>query len=110
LISNSVNYVVTSLADIVDSSDNGYALTLREAVILSNSTAPDETIWMAPWGIRLLIEGTGGAESGDLDITDNLTIRGIDAGTDESLVDSLSIIDSAFDNLGLLTLANVSTS
>jgi predicted outer membrane repeat protein len=110
LISSSVDHMITSLADVINPADNGYALTLREAVILSNSTAPDETIWMAPWGVRLLIEGTGGAESGDLDISDTLAIRGISSGTDQSLVDSLSIIDSAFDNLGLLTLTNVSTS
>jgi CSLREA domain-containing protein len=102
--------IVTSLADVIESTNDGFALTLREAVLASNASSPDENIWLAPWIYRLLIEGTGGAESGDLDIADTLAIRGTSYGGQQSLADSLSIIDSAFDNLGLLTLTNVSTS
>jgi hypothetical protein len=103
-----VDHVITSLADEIDNANDTYALTLREAVIASNITAPNEEIWLAPWLYRLVIEGTGGAESGDLDTTDTVTIRGVDDGVAESTVDSTLITDVAFEQIsGTLTRIDV---
>jgi predicted outer membrane repeat protein len=101
-------YVVTSIADRIDNTDDAYAFSLREAVITSNITANDDDIWLPHWIYLLTLDGTGGAESGDLDTTDTVTISGIDDGTFESTVDSTLITDAAFEQIsGTLTLTDV---
>ncbi len=63
-------------------------ISLREAVIASNSTAgPDEIV--LPLGTYLLtIQGASedAAETGDLDVTDSLTITG--AGLESTIIDA----------------------
>lgn len=50
--------------------------SLREAVIAANAAASADVILMPPTDYGLTLVGAGGAESGDLDITGALTVRG----------------------------------
>lgn len=92
--------------------------TLRAAVQEANANPGPDTIVLPPRFIELTLDGENdhSAASGDLEITDDLTITG--AGQDETFIDA-SQIDSAFhiqagvsltlDGLTLQTLADSET-
>jgi hypothetical protein len=106
-----VHYVVTSIADTYDGSASPLNMSLRDAIHQANITSGAQEIWLPAWEFRLTREGTdAGAPNvsiGDLDVTENLTIRGIELATK---VDASAIVDAAFDQIGgaVLTLDSVS--
>lgn len=105
-----VDYVVTSIADTYDGDADPVNMSLRDAIHQANITAGPQEIWLPAWEFRLTREGTdAGAPNvsiGDLDVTESLTIRGIDLATK---VDATAIVDAAFDQIGgaVLTLDEV---
>lgn len=81
------DYTVTKTADTNDGICSASDCSLREAVITANACPGHQTIHLPPAGYVLTIPGTGedAAATGDLDITDDLSILGtaapsIDAG------------------------------
>ncbi|MBM81981.1 MAG: hypothetical protein CMJ78_15530, partial [Planctomycetaceae bacterium] len=103
-------FVVNSFTDTVDvnpgdlvSADNQGNSTLRAAVMEANATPGDDTILLVPGIYNLSLEGMDedGAATGDLDITDNLTLIG--AGEDVTFIDANSI-DRVFHVLPGITL------
>jgi CSLREA domain-containing protein len=92
----SVNYVVTSVADTYDGDSDAMSMSLRDAIHRANITSGAEEIWLPAWEFRLTREGTESAQDvsiNDIDVTENLTIRGIDRLT---TVDATAIDDAAF--------------
>ena len=65
--------------------------TLRAAVMEANATVGDNVIRLRPGRYTLSIGGEGedDAQTGDLDITDNLTIRG--AGAEKTTIDAAAL-------------------
>lgn len=101
------DYVVTSVADTFDHTDNDYSLSLREAIDLANQSGSASEAWLPAWSYTLTRDrqahGGGSATDtdvafGDLDISDNLTIRGI---ADRTRVQwKAGVVDEVFDLLG----------
>ena len=77
LLNQSVDYVVTSVADTANTNPSNHVLSLREAVIEANTN--NDIIWVPAWRHRLTREGSGNA-TGDLDVTGNVTIVGVGPG------------------------------
>ena len=91
-------FVVNTFADTVDvlpgdqaSADRDGNSSLRAAVMESNALAGDDTILLIPGTYTLTIAGRDEDEaiSGDLDISDSLTIIG--AGTDQTFIDAAEL-------------------
>jgi hypothetical protein len=102
-------YVVISVADTYDDIDNTFNMSLRDAVRVANITSGANTIWLPAWLLLLTREGTDGSTNdvskGDLDVTENLTIRGVNSKT---TVDAQMIVDVAFQTISAtLTHLNV---
>ncbi len=100
-------FIVNSTDDVDDGTCDVAHCSLREAVISANMTAGDDTITFALGGVfQLNLVGTPDTEgTGDLDVTDNLTIEG--EGCDKTIIDAGGI-DRAFDVFGAtLTLKDV---
>ena len=78
--------------------------TLRAAVMEANATAGDNVIRLRPGTYTLSIDGAGedSAWTGDLDITENLTVRG--AGADKTTIDAAGL-DRLFHVLPGVTLS-----
>ncbi len=89
MLTGATNFVVTSMVDKIDATDDNQVLSLREAVIAANNGGG--TVWLPAWEHRLTLTG---AETGtdaavnDLDITDDVTIVGAGAG--------LTVISTSF--------------
>jgi CSLREA domain-containing protein len=101
------DYVVTTVADTFDHSDDGESLSLREAIDLANTTAGVQEIWLPAWTFVLTRDrATYGGGSltdidtafGDLDIKESLKIRGVQDCT--SVAWKAGIADALFDLLG----------
>lgn len=91
------NYVVTSIEDGFDHSDDEYSLTLREAV---DKAGRYSEIWLPAWLFRLSLEGEGGVEVGSIEVGKyRMKIRGI--SSDKTIIDATGIVDQAFDDLGV---------
>jgi predicted outer membrane repeat protein len=75
---NTVDYVVTSAVDEVDSSNNALALSLRETIQAANVAGG--TIWLPAWRHRLTRTGTESGTTNDLDIANDVTIVGVGPG------------------------------
>ncbi|MBI1312843.1 hypothetical protein GC176_16260 [bacterium] len=91
-------FVVNTFADTIDvlpgdqaSADRDGNSSLRAAVMEANALPGDDTILLIPGTYTLTIAGRDedGAASGDLDISDNLTIIG--AGTDQTFIDAAQL-------------------
>lgn len=102
-------FVVDDTADTVDAdpddgicADAGGACTLRAAIQQANAWPGHDFIVLGAGTYTFTLEGRGenGAATGDLDITDDLTIRG--AGAGETIIDGASI-DRVFDVRGIET-------
>ena len=103
----SVDYVVTSVADTFDHSDDAYALSIREAIDLANQSGGASEVWVPAWALTLTRDrqtyGGGSVTDtdvafGDLDISDSLTIRGVSGLT--SVAWKAGVTDKVFDLLG----------
>ena len=109
---SSTDYVVTSLVDSFDPTDDDYALSLREAIDLANeddghTSGTAETIWLPAWNFVLTRErqnGVGNTDTdvawGDLDIKDSLKVRGITASLTRVQWARAAAKDATFDLLG----------
>ena len=101
-------FVVTKSADTNDGLCTPEDCSLREAVVMANACPGHQTIQLPPDGYHLTRTGSGedAADTGDLDITDHLTINGIDApsvhGDDEDRV--FEIFEPAEVELNLLII------
>lgn len=82
------DYVVTTIEDTFDHTDNDHLLSVREAVDLSNNAAGVQEIWVAAWTFELTRDrATYGGSSltdldaafGDINIKEDLKIRGVSA-------------------------------
>ena len=101
-----VTYTVTKTADTNDGACDADC-SLREAIISANN-APGADVIFIPAGTYIFsIEGTdeNAAATGDLDITDDLTING--AGTSNTFIDG-GALDRVFDIDGATTNVNIS--
>ncbi|UCH52234.1 MAG: hypothetical protein JSW09_06200, partial [Pseudomonadota bacterium] len=108
-----LNFTVNSTLDVVDANlGNGVCAdaagncTLRAAIQESNQSAGADTITLPAGVFTLSLSGTGEeiAATGDLDITDNLTIAG--AGALSTIIDGGGL-DRVFDiapNVGAVTV------
>ncbi len=90
--------VVTTLTDVVDANDG--VTSLREAIILANSTLGMDVISLAAGNYTLTITGDGedASATGDLDITDAVMITGADAMT--TIIDASALGDRVFEIVG----------
>ncbi|MEO1524421.1 MAG: DUF4347 domain-containing protein [Planctomycetota bacterium] len=95
---------VDTFDDIVDSGDG--QTSLREAIITTNAGAGGDVIDLETIGagtFRLTITGgAGGAETGDFDITQSVTIRGVDANS--TVIDASGLANRIFEVEGGVTL------
>lgn len=87
--------VVDPLA--VTTTSDGGAGSLRQAIINANATVGADTIYLGPGTYSLTVGGhsENSANTGDLDITDDLTIIG--AGADVTVVDASALGDRVFE-------------
>jgi hypothetical protein len=95
--------VVTSVADTFDHSNDTESLSIREAVDKANTSSSTQEIWIPAWHFVLTRDrGTATTDTdvsiGDLDISDNLVVRGIAAQT--SITWKSGVVDRVFDLLG----------
>src|SRR5262249_42227516 len=79
---DAVNGDTSSVASLI-ASDGGDGISLREAIIATNNTPGADEIFLPAGFYQLSIAGTNeiAALTGDLNVTDNLTIRGGSART-----------------------------
>src|SRR5437870_4786616 len=74
-------YTVTTFSDVINAGDG--VLSLREAVIAANASVGPHTILLSAGTYNLTIDGPSEdlAATGDLDITNDVTITGAGAGS-----------------------------
>ncbi len=104
------DYVVTTLLDTFDHTDNDYSLSIREAIGLANDNQNGhDEVWLPAWEFKLTLdrESYGGGSStdtsvefGDLDISDSLTIRGVRSDLTTVAWEDPTECDVVFDLLG----------
>lgn len=97
-----VYFVVTSIEDAFDHSDDHIALTLREAVDQENRQSGRNEIWLPAWHFKLSLDGDGGVEVGSIDVDNYLRLRGTSAA--KTRIDATGIVDKAFDNFDVTFL------
>ena len=96
-------YVVTSVADTFDHTNDPESLSIREAVDLANQASGTQEIWLPAWNF-VLTRDRGSLTSdidtafGDLDIKGSTIIRGVTDRT--SIAWKAGIVDEVFDLLG----------
>jgi hypothetical protein len=97
------HYVVTSIVDTFDHTDDVEALSVREAVDKANTTAGVQEIWIPAWKF-VLTRDRGSLTSdidtawGDIDVKQSAIIRGIAGRT--SIGWKAGVVDKVFDLLG----------
>ena len=110
------DFVVTSVADTFDHTDDDDALSLREAVDLANQAAGSSEVWLPAWDFVLTRDrqtyGGGSLTDidvsfGDLDISESLVIRGVNGRT--SVAWTPGVVDAIFDLLGDYSGDGIST-
>jgi hypothetical protein len=108
-VSGNVQYVVTSEVDSFDHGDDAAALSIREAIDLTNVNDNSfERIWLPAWNFVLTRDratyGFGTTDMnvafGDLDITDKLSIRGSGLSGATSVTWRPGVVDAVFDLVG----------
>ena len=101
------DYVVTTVADTFDHTDDIASLSIREAIDLANQAAGQKEVWLPAWEFQLTRDRVtyGGGSStdtdiafGDLDIKDQLIVRGVAGRTRVEW--KPGVVDSVFDLLG----------
>ena len=106
---------VTTLDDVVNGDTSSLTalmanygadgISLREAIIAANNSSGADVIQLASDVHTLSMSGTGMAESGDLDITDNVEIIGAADGSSE--IDATGLGDRVFEIHSEATLKNL---
>jgi len=96
-------YVVTSVLDTFDHTDDNQSLSLREAVDLANQAVGTQEIWLPAWNFVLTLDRgslTSDVDTafGDLDIKESLIVRGVADQT--SVAWKPGIVDAVFELLG----------
>jgi hypothetical protein len=96
-------FVVTSVADTFDATNDDYALSLREAVHRANQSPGTDEIWLPAWSFVLTLDrGVNTTDMdvsyGDLDVSDSLVVRGVAGKT--IVAWKAGIVDEVFDLLG----------
>lgn len=97
------HYVVTTIADTFDHTNDAASLSIREAVDLANQASGLKTIWIPAWKFTLTRDrGTNSTDTnvsyGDLDIKNKLVVRGVAERT--SIEWKSGVVDKVFDLLG----------
>jgi len=82
-----VNGDITSVEALI-ANDGGDGISLREAIIVANLNDNPNVIELSAGTHFLTIQGVGGADEGDLDITTNITINGATDGSGSSTIDA----------------------
>lgn len=96
-------YVVTTILDTFDHSNDIESTSVREAVDLANTTAGEQEIWIPAWNF-VLTRDRGSLTSdvdtafGDLDVKQSLVVRGVTDRT--SITWKAGVADDVFDLLG----------
>lgn len=112
------DYIVTTIEDTFDHTDNTEALSVREAIDLANQASGTQEIWAPAWDFVLTRDRAtygGGSVTdmdiafGDLDITENLVIRGVAGKTSVRWAPGLAV-DAVFDLLGDYTGDGINSS
>ncbi len=100
--SDLVNGDTSSVSNLI-ASDGGDGISLREAIIATNNTTGADIINLGAGTHMLSIAGSGedNAATGDLDITEDLTINGV--GTSTTIVDG-NLLDRVFDITAVVTV------
>jgi hypothetical protein len=98
-----VDYIVTTVADTFNHTDDYESLSVREAVDLANQAAGTQEIWIPAWSFVLTRDrGTNATDTdvsyGDVDVKDSVVIRGVAGRT--SIAWKPGVVDKAFDLLG----------
>ncbi len=96
-------FVVTTVADTFANGDDAYSLSVREAIEKTNAVSGAEVIWLPAWKFVLTIDRSThttdtATEYGDLDIGDQLTIRGV--ANRSSVLWRPGVVDAVFELLG----------
>jgi hypothetical protein len=96
-------YVVTSVADTFDHTNDVESLSIREAVDLANTTSGTQEIWLPAWNFTLTRDrGSATTDTdvsiGDLDISGSTVVRGVAGRT--SIGWKAGVVDRVFDLLG----------
>ena len=97
--------VTTSISELMMNPGADGEISLREAIIAANNTGGADAIQLASGVHTLSMSGTGMAESGDLDITDNVEIIGAADGSSE--IDATGLGDRVFEIHSEATLKNL---
>ncbi|MCP5303552.1 MAG: tandem-95 repeat protein [Pseudomonadales bacterium] len=95
----------TSIANLLASKGSDGKISLREAIIATNNTAGQDTIFLSSGTYTLMIAGSGenAAATGDLDILQNLTLIG--TGASSTIVNATGLNDRVFEVSGTGTSA-----
>ncbi len=106
-VNDVVNAPDLSTVTALNGADGGDGISLREAIIAANNNSGVDDIILGPGTYLLSIEGTGEefSATGDLDISDALTITG--AGADTTIIDAAQI-DRVFEILSGSGNVNIS--
>ncbi|TWT85789.1 hypothetical protein Pla123a_05960 [Posidoniimonas polymericola] len=109
-VNGTPDYIVTSVADQYDSSDDFYAFSLREAIDAANGVSGADEIWLPAWDYLLTIQRTSqhdnlqptdtDAAFGDLDVWGSLTISRAGALTKSVRWADSTHTDKTFELLG----------
>ena len=97
-VARAASFTVNVTYDENDGSCTDGDCSLRDAIIIANGNGVADTITLGPNIYALTIIGVGEdyCATGDLDITDTLTIEG--AGPDQTIIDASGVIsDRVFD-------------
>jgi hypothetical protein len=97
------NYVVTTVDDTFDHTNDAESLSIREAVDKANTTSGVQEVWIPAWKF-VLTRDRGSATTdtdvsiGDVDISDSVVVRGVADQT--SIAWKTGVVDRVFDLLG----------
>jgi trimeric autotransporter adhesin len=105
---DTVDGTTTSVANLVASKGADGRISLREAIIATNNTAGQDTIFLPAGSYALTRTGSGEnlASTGDLDILQSLTLIG--AGASSTIVTATGLGDRVFEIAGTGTSAYLS--
>jgi hypothetical protein len=100
------DYIVTTVADTYDGSNDPASMSVRDSIHRANSTAGAQEIWLPAWKFVLNRDratyGVGttdtSVEFGDLEVDDSITIRGVAGLT--GFIWRADVVDAVLELLG----------